>query len=401
MSAWRDSFPFLAAESLAFLDSAASAQKPAVVLEAMKIFAQTRYANIHRGVHTLAEASTAAYENARAAVANFIGAADPAEIVFTSGTTAAVNLAAYSLLESGRLAGGAIVATQLEHHSNFLPWQRAAAKADRKFIVAPVQKNGELDTEKLKEIFKKEKVSLLAITHVSNVLGTVVPLQEIIALAHAEGALVFVDGAQAVAHLPVNVAQLGADFYAFSGHKLYGPTGIGALYMRPALAAQLPPAALGGGMVARVGETFQNTTWAPPPYRFEAGTPPIVEAVGLHEAINFVSSIGFEKISAHERELGKYLFEKISAVPGIKIYGPPPQHIGVFSFNLGDIHPHDVGSILSAQGVAVRVGHHCAQPLMAALGIQGCVRASLGLYNTHADIDRLAAALVLAHQKLS
>lgn len=404
MNNWRAQFPYFGGQGpvQAFLDSAASAQKPAVVLGAMAKFAATRYANTHRGVHGLAEAATQDFEAARTAAAQFIGAKAPESVIFTAGTTAGVNLAAYSLWQGGFVPQGAhIVATLLEHHSNFLPWQRLAAQVGGQLHVAPLTLQGELDLGALEKIFKANKISILALTHVSNVTGQVLPVREIVKMAHEHGALVFVDGAQAVAHQALNVEELGADFYAFSAHKLYGPTGIGVLYLRPGLGDKLPPYMVGGGMVHRVGATAGETTWAPLPYRFEAGTPAIIEAIGLHEAIKFVSEIGWNKIISHEKDLIGKLLQALGKVPDLKIYATPRDRIGVVSFNLGEIHPHDVGSILSSQGVAVRVGHHCAQPLMAHWSIAGCVRASLGLYNNEADVDALVAGLMLAHKKLS
>jgi cysteine desulfurase/selenocysteine lyase len=457
----RSQFPIFKAKNFpkSFLDSAASAQKPACVLEAMDKFARTRYANIHRGVHSLAEASTAAYEGARESVAKFIDAPKVESIVFTGGTTASVNLAAFCLTHSFVKRGDTIVTTALEHHSNYLPWQRAVEEGIQ-LVTLPISLMGELNFSALEERLKMG-AKLLAITHASNVLGNVLPLKEITALAHKHGCLVFVDGAQAVPHMPVSVSELDCDFYAFSGHKLYGPTGVGVLYIRSEIAGMLPPFMLGGGMVNRVGENFSETAWAPPPQCFEAGTPPIIEAVGLASAIDFVQKIGFEKIVRREAELTAYALERLKEVPDITIYGQEsglrpsvrslshaqnivkcsltqglrrddsggkgsasqgeygaqpqlnptpsgrgrgvgdvPARIGVISFNLQNLHPHDVGSILSAHGVAVRVGHHCAQPLMKSLGILGCVRASIGMYNDESDIDRLIEGLELARKKL-
>lgn len=403
MSDWRRQFPYFAtAGAAAYLDSAATGQKPEAVLTAMHQFAAERYGNIHRGVHSLAEASTAAYEAARQKVAAFVGAQSAEEIVFTAGTTAGVNIAAESLRRGGFLPQGAcILVTQLEHHSNFLPWQRLAADVGGKLLIAPITPQGDLDMPALEKLFVQHKIAVFAFAHVSNVLGTVLPVKELAALARKHGAISFVDGAQAVAHLPVQEAQAGVDFYAFSAHKLYGPTGIGVLYIRSTVGEKLPPALLGGGMVHRVGADFASTTWAPPPARWEAGTPPIVEAVGLHAAVDFVAQCGFEKIAAHETQLTQKLIEALSEIKGLTMYGRPQNRVGVVAFNVGDLHPHDVGSILSAQGVAVRVGHHCAQPLMQHLGIAACVRASLGLYNNAQDIDALVRGLHTAQKKFA
>jgi cysteine desulfurase/selenocysteine lyase len=408
-SPWRKEFPAFHKKNADgkasfFLDSAASAQKASSVIDAMDIFVKNSYANTHRGVHGLAEAATNAYENARAAVVRFLSISDPANIVFTAGTTASINIAALSLLRSGFIPDGStIVATTLDHHSNLLPWMQIAEDAKSrnvKFLVAPLNSNAEISLEELEEIFKENKVSVLAITHVSNVTGVILPIKKIIALAHRYGALVLVDGAQSVPHIKVDLGDLRPDFYVFSGHKLYGPTGIGVLYVAESLAKKLKPAFLGGGMVGRVGDSFSSTTWAPLPHLFEAGTPPIIEAVGLHTAINFVDSVGFDKIEMHEEVLFDYLLKRLEEIPEIKIYARPKQKVGVVAFNLSDYHPHDVGSILASMGVAVRVGHHCAQPLMKHFGILGCVRASLGLYNNSADVDALIEGLLLVNKKM-
>ncbi len=407
MNPWRAQFPFFAqanssGEARVYLDSAASAQKPEVVLAAMDAFAREHYASVHRGVHRLTEDATAQYERTREVLAEFIGAENATGVIFTKGTTEGLNLAAGTLLEGGLLPRGAtILATALEHHSNFLPWARAAERVGGCLKVWPITPEGELQHGWLEENLRGKKVALLALTAASNVLGTLPKLKEIIQMAHVHGALVCIDGAQRVAHQAIDVQDVGADFFAFSAHKLYGPTGIGVLYIRPELAEKLPPWQLGGGMVHRVEESFSQTTFAPPPHRFEAGTPPIVEAVGLRAAVEFVKEVGFEKIRAHEEALMQKLLQKLCSVEGLTLYGAPPERIGVAAFNLKGLHAHDVGSILSSEGVAVRVGHHCAQPLMSALGITACVRASLGIYNTEADVDALVRGLEKAKQKLS
>lgn len=395
---WRGQFPFIKSNRVAaYLDSAASAQKPACVLAAIDEFYKKSYGNTHRGVHAATERATAAYEAARATVAKFIGAASVENVIFTHGTTESLNMAAWSFGEVFLKKGDTIVVTVAEHHSNFLPWARLAEQKGASLEVLPLMAAGEFDWVAYEKVLAKGNVKLVAVTHVSNVMGSVMPLEKIVVAAHAVGAKVIADGAQAVAHLPVDVQELGVDAYAFSGHKLYGPTGVGVLVLSPAVAESLPPYMLGGGMVHRVGVV--GSTFAPVPYRFEAGTPPIAEAVGLAAAIKFVEGIGFEKIGAHEKELTEVLLRKLSAVEGMKIYGSPAERVGVVAFNVGEIHPHDVGTLLDQKGVAVRVGHHCAQPLMSALGIPACVRASVGLYNNLGDVEKLVAAVEYAKKK--
>lgn len=368
-------------------------------MRAMERAATENYANIHRGVHGLAEAATASYEAARDAVRNFIGAGCHDSVVFTQGATASINLAAYSLGKTVFKKGDTILVSSLEHHANYLPWLRLAEELGTRLKEIPITPQGDLDMAAL-EAGLKSGAKLLAITYASNVLGTVPALKEIIALAHSHGCIVVVDAAQAVAHMPVSAQELDADLLAFSGHKLYGPTGIGALFVKPEIAEKMAVWQVGGGMVNKVGESFEKTTWAPFPYRFEAGTPPIIEVAGLKAAIDFVQKIGFKRIIEHEKELLAYALSRLEKIPGLKLYGAPSRRIGVISFNLGEAHPHDVGSILGAHGVAVRVGHHCAQPLMKELGIMGCVRVSLGLYNNKSDIDRLIGGLELCGERL-
>jgi cysteine desulfurase / selenocysteine lyase len=399
MSLYRKDFPYFAQpEALAaFLDSAASAQKLGCVLERMEQLARVRYANIHRGVHSLAEGATAAYESARETLANFIGASSAASFVFTSGTTHSLNIVAHGLGRGVLPKGATILVSAYEHHSNYLPWQRLASDIGGQLKVLHLNPRGEIELPAL-ELELRSGAALVAISHVSNVLGVVSPIAEVAALARRYGAIVVVDGAQAVSHLPVDVAALDVDFYAFSGHKLYGPTGVGGLYIAPPWQERLPPMMLGGGMVHRVGLT--ESSWAPAPYRFEAGTPPILEAVGLAAAADYLTQVGWPQIQAHEAQLMGYLQERLERVKRIKIYGSPAHRVGAISFNIGSAHPHDVGSVLAARGVAVRVGHHCAQPLMAHLGIPACVRASLGIYNTPQEIDYLISALEEAATRL-
>jgi cysteine desulfurase / selenocysteine lyase len=398
MHFWRRQFPFIRHNVVgAYLDSAASCQKPDSVLAAMDRFYRQSYGNTHRGVHRATERATAAFEAARATVAGFIGAS-PESVVMTHGATNGLNIAAYAFAEAFLKPKDVVLSSVLEHHSSFLPWQRAAKVKGATLKLLPLTASGELDLQAFHEALKAGGVKIVALSHASNVLGSVLPIGEIVSAAHASGAYVIVDGSQIVAHRPVNVVELGVDAYAFSAHKLYGPTGIGALYLNSAFSDKLPPFELGGGMVGRV--ELDQTTFAPVPYRFEAGTPPIAEAVGFAEAVRFVQKIGFARLRAHEEALLSYMLTALRAIPGLTLYGDPADRVGVVAFNLDGIHPHDAGTLLDAQGVAVRVGHHCAQPLMDALGIPACMRASLGAYNTSTDIDCLIRALKFTQKKL-
>jgi len=398
MSDFRAQFPFFTLDSqrTAYLDSAASAQKPACVIEAMSDFYKSSYANIHRGVHSQMQKATDAYEAARKATADFVNAPEGACTVFTRGTTEALNLVAHCYGQTHVGEGDGIALATYEHHSNFLPWVNLAQQRGASVELIGLTEEGQLDMQSAQTIFAKGNIKILAIAHISNVLGVISPLEQLIELAHRHGAVVVVDGAQAVAHKPVDFQKLKADFYAFSAHKLYGPTGIGALIMAPGVADKLPPYQFGGGMV-HIAD-LKKATWAPAPYRFEAGTPPIAEAVGMHKAIEFVKNIGWKKIEAHEAELTALLLERLQQLGFVKIYGPLENRIGVVSFNIGEVHPHDVGTILDQDGVAVRVGHHCAQPLMRHYGIDAMVRASIGLYNDINDIDRLVESVKKAHR---
>jgi cysteine desulfurase/selenocysteine lyase len=375
---------------LAYLDSAATAQKPLVVVDAMRDFYLTSNANIARSVHQLGEEATAAYERTREVVRRFINAGSADEIVFTAGTTASLNLVAQAWGAATLQAGDEIVLTLMEHHSNIVPWQMVAHRAGAVLRVVPLTPDGALDLNAYRGLLTS-RTRIVALSHVSNVLGTVNPVAELTDLAHRAGAVVVVDGAQAVPHIPVDVRALDCDFYAFSGHKLYGPTGIGVLYGRKKLLDRMPPWQGGGGMIETV--TFDATTWAPPPGRFEAGTPPIAEAVGLMAAIRYLQGIGSEAIQAHEEALLAYATGRLAEIPGLQLFGTAPGKIGVLSFVLGEIHPHDLGTILDANGVSVRAGHHCCQPLMKHLKLPATVRASLGVYNTREDVDQLVAGL--------
>ncbi|TFH66760.1 MAG: cysteine desulfurase [Gemmatimonadales bacterium] len=397
----REDFPVLARRArgkrLAYLDSAASAQKPAAVIEAVRDYYAEHHSNVHRGVHILSEEATAAYEGARETARRFLNAASVEEILFTGGTTAGVNLVAQSWAGANLGPGDEVILTTFEHHSNLVPWQVAAQRAGAALRVVPLEPNGSLDLAAYDALLGP-RTRLVAVSHASNVLGTVAPLAEMTRMAHAVGALVFVDGAQSAPHFQVDVQVLDCDFYALSGHKLYGPTGIGVLFGRADLLGEMAPWQTGGGMIERV--EFETTTWAPPPARFEAGTPPIAGAIGLGAAMDYVDSIGFGAISEHEQDLLAYLTARLLEVPGLTIHGTAPGKIGVVSFTLGDIHPHDVATVVDAHGVAVRAGHHCAQPLMRHLGVSATVRASIGLYNTRTDVDQLVEALHEAQRRL-
>jgi len=396
----RADFPILARQvrgrRLAYLDSAATAQKPAAVIDAIAGFYRTSNGNIARSVHQLGEEATAAYERSREAVRRFLNAGSSDEIVLTAGTTASLNLVAQTWGAATLQPGDEVLLTLMEHHSSIVPWQLVAHRAGAVIRVVPLTGDGALDLDGYRSLLSP-RTRVVAVSHVSNVLGTVNPVAEMAALAHRAGAIVVVDGAQAVPHLPVDVRALGCDFYAFSGHKLYGPTGIGALYGRKQLLDRMPPWQGGGGMIETVA--FEGSTWAPPPARFEAGTPPIAEAAGLAAAIEYLERLGFDAIASHEQDLLAYATARLGEVPGLRVFGTVPGKIGVLSFVLGEIHPHDLGTILDANGVSVRAGHHCCQPLMRHLNVQATVRASLGLYNDRKDIDQLVDALQEARQR--
>ncbi len=397
----RADFPILErsirGKRLAYLDSAASAQKPMTVIESMREYYAEHHSNVHRGVHLLSEEATTAFEGARDTARRFLNASLAEEIIFTSGTTAGVNLVAQSWGRSNLGPGDEVVVTTFEHHSNLVPWQVATQQAGASLRVVPLDSHGALDLGEYERLLGP-RTRLVAVSHASNVLGTVAPIAEMTAMAHQVGALVFVDGAQAAPHFPIDLQALDCDFYALSGHKLYGPTGIGVLYGRAELLSQMTPWQTGGGMIQRV--EFEGSTWAPPPARFEAGTPPIAEAVGFAAAMDYLSRIGFQAISDHEQTLLTYLTEQLETVPGITIFGTAPGKIGVVSFGLDGVHPHDVATVVDTHGVAVRAGHHCAQPLMRHLGVSATLRASLGLYNTRADVDQLVVALGDARRRL-
>lgn len=375
---------------LVYLDSAATAQKPAPVIAALTDFLAHRNANVHRGVHELSQRATDAYDVARERTRRFLGAAESEEIIFTSGTTASINLVAQSWGRRFLTPGDEILLSELEHHSNIVPWQLIRDFTGAVIKAVPVTDEGELDLAAFEKLLSK-RTRLVAVTQVSNVLGTVTPIRQIAERAHSVGALLLVDGAQSVAHVPIDVQQLGVDFFAFSGHKLYGPTGIGVLYGRRELLDRMPPWQGGGGMIGRV--RFEETTYAPVPYRFEAGTPPIAEAIGLAAAMDYLASLPAEALAAHERAVIRYAERRLAEVPGVRVLGRPAERLGAVSFTVEGVHPHDVGTILDHEGIAVRAGHHCAQPLMQRLGVPATVRASFGLYNTAGEVDALIAGL--------
>jgi cysteine desulfurase/selenocysteine lyase len=391
----RADFPILRTTArgkpLVFLDSAASAQKPRAVLEAMQHFYETSYANVHRGVYELSERATQAFEGARGKVARFIGAAEAREIVFVRGTTEAINLVAHGIARSALGPGDEVLISELEHHSNIVPWQIACAERGAKLRVVGIDDRGDLRLDELDKLLGP-RTRILALAHVSNALGTINPVREIVKLAHERGVPVLLDGAQAVPHQRVDVQELACDFYAFSSHKLFGPTGVGVLYGRAERLEALPPYQGGGDMILSV--RFEASTYQGIPYKFEAGTPDIAGVVGLGAAIDYVSQLGLDAISAHERELLHYANESLARVPGLRLIGTAREKAAVISFVLEGIHAHDVGTILDQHGIAVRTGHHCAQPVMQRYGIPATVRASFALYNTRADVDALVGGLL-------
>lgn len=384
----RHNFPILSekiyGKPLVYLDNAATTQKPQCVLDKIVEMYATQNANIHRGVHYLSQQATLAHEAARQTIATFIGAHDVNEIVFTRGTTESINLLATVFTERFCQPDDEIVITQMEHHSNIVPWQMAAERHRLRLRIAPINERGDLRLDELEKLLNN-RTRLVAVAHVSNVLGTINPVKRIIEMAHAHGAKVLVDGAQAVAHLPVDVTDLDADFYAFSGHKIYGPTGIGVLYGKADLLDALPPYQGGGEMIQNV--TFAQTTYNELPYKFEAGTPDFVGSVALAEALNYMDSIGRSAIFAYEDDLLRYAEQRLREIPNMRIFGTSDAKSSVISFLVGNVHPYDLGMLLDKTGVAVRTGHHCAQPLIDLLGIPGTVRASFALYNTTDEID--------------
>jgi cysteine desulfurase/selenocysteine lyase len=390
----RADFPILAqsihGKPLVYLDSAASAQRPRAVLEAIEHYETRLHSNVHRGVHALSQRATEAYEGARETVRRFINARSTREIVFVRGTTEAINLVAQSWGRENLRAGDEVLITRLEHHANIVPWQLACQASGARLVAAPITRRGELDLDAVAGCLSA-RTRLVAVAHVSNALGSVLPVAEITRLAHARGIPVLLDGAQAIAHTAVDVQALGCDFYVFSGHKVYGPTGIGALYGREELLAAMPPWQGGGDMILSV--SIEQSTWNDLPWKFEAGTPNISGAIGLGAALQYVESLGREAIAAHEHALASQATERLRAIPGLTLIGTARDKAAVVSFVLAGVHPHDIGTILDSEGVAIRTGHHCAMPVMDFFGIPATARASFACYNTPADVDALCAAL--------
>jgi cysteine desulfurase / selenocysteine lyase len=392
----RASFPALEREvngrPVAYLDSGASAQRVLASIQAVDRYERSHHSNVHRGSHTLSAEATAAYEGARATVADHVGATDRREVIFVRNATEAINLVARAWGDANLGAGDRVVLTEMEHHSNIVPWQQLAERVGAEIDWVPVGEDGLLDMGAYAELLERGP-KLVAVAHVSNVLGTENPIAEIARLAHDAGALVLADGAQAAPKLPLNVSELGVDFYALTGHKLYAPTGIGALWTRLDLLRQMPPFLGGGSMIRKV--TKEGTTYANPPARFEAGTPAIAQAIGMASALRWLDALGMEAVREHEREITDYALASLAELPGLRIFGPPrgPERLGPVSFELEGVHAHDVSEILDRHGVAVRAGHHCAQPLMDRLGIAATTRASFGVYTTPVEIDRLVEGL--------
>ena len=397
----RQDFPILSKKingsPLVYLDSGATAQKPKQVIDAISDYYQTQNANIHRGVHQLSQEITIAYENARATVQKHLNAALSEEIIFTSGTTESINLVASSFGKKYIKSGDEIIISEMEHHSNILPWQLLCEEKGAVLKIIPINQKGELRIDEYKKLLSS-KTKIVAVTHISNTLGTINPVKEIIALAHEKNIPVLIDGAQAVPHMEVDVQALDADFYCFSGHKLYGPTGVGILYGKGKWLNEMPPYKVGGGTIKTV--TFKKTEYADLPLKFEAGTPHIAGGIGLAAAIDYVNEIGLENISAYEQELLEYATLKLSAIEGLRIIGTAKEKASVISFVIEEVHPLDIGTILDKQGIAVRTGHHCTQPLMEHFGIPGTIRASLVFYNTKEEIDALVKGILKAIKML-
>ena len=391
----RADFPILSqtvrGKPLVFLDSAASAMKPRAVIDAMVGAMETQYANIHRGAHWMSERTTEAFEATRDSVARLMNAASRNDIVFTRNSTEAINLVAHSYGRGVMKPGEAVVISEMEHHSNIIPWQFLRDAHGIELRVAKVTDSGELDMQSLADLLADGRVGLVAITHMSNVLGTYTPAEQIISLAHTHGAKVLLDGSQAVVHRQIDVQALDVDFYAWTGHKLYGPTGIGVLYGKPELLEAMPPFMGGGDMISSV--TFDHSTWARVPHKFEAGTPAILEGIGLNAAIGYVESIGYPAIAAHEAALTEHALARLATVEGLTVVGCAQDRGGVISFTLDGAHSHDVATLLDQSGIAVRAGHHCAEPLMHRFGLDSTARASFGLYTTFEEIDFLADTL--------
>lgn len=390
----REDFPILSrtvyGKPLVYLDNGATTQKPRCVVDAITEEYYSVNANVHRGVHFLSQKATELHEAARETVKNFINAADSREIVFTRGTTESINLLAFSFGEAFLKEGDEIIVSEMEHHSNIVPWQMLCERKGVRLRVIPINDRGELIMDEFRNLFN-EHTRLVSVAHVSNVLGTVNPVREIVRIAHSHDVPVIIDGAQSIPHIPVDVRELDADFYVFSGHKIYGPTGIGVLYGKEKWLDRMPPYQGGGEMIQNV--SFEKTTYNELPYKFEAGTPDYIGSNAMAVALNYVSSIGMDKIETYEHELTKYAMQKMSEIEGIRIFGTAEEKSSVISFLVGNIHHLDMGTLLDRLGIAVRTGHHCAEPLMRRLGIEGTVRASLSFYNTKDEIDALVAGI--------
>lgn len=399
----RQDFPILSQQvngkPLVYLDSAASSQKPLVVIEAMNTYYREYNANVHRGIYTISEKASEAYETARKKIGRFINARSWREVIFTRNATESINLVAYSWGLAHLRAGDVIITSEMEHHANLVPWQQVAARTGAVVRYIPVDEHGYLDMAAFDTMLTPE-VKLVAITQMSNVLGTLTPIGDIVNKAHAIGALVLLDGAQAVPHMPTDVQAFECDFLAFSGHKMLGPTGIGVLWARREILSEMPPFMTGGDMIKKV--TLAGSDWNELPWKFEAGTPAIAEAVGLGYAVDYLKELGMYNIRRHEIELTSYAFERLHHVEGIRIYGPrdPTARGGAVTFTLGDVHPHDIAAVLDSEGIAIRAGHHCAMPLHDKLGLQATARASFYVYNDHSDVDRLAEGLDKARELL-
>nr|WP_295738967.1 cysteine desulfurase [uncultured Acidocella sp.] len=391
----REDFPILSqkvhGKPFVFLDSGASAQKPKQVIEAMRFVVEEQYANVHRGLHYMSEKASDAYEAVRDKVAELINAGSRDEIVFTRNATESVNLVAYTWGRSALKPGDAVAVSEMEHHANLVPWQMLRDAHGTELRIVKITDSGELDWDSLEQVFADGKVKLLSLTHMSNVLGTYTPVERLAKFAHERGAMLMLDGAQAIVHRAVDVRAIDADFYVFSGHKLYGPTGIGVLWAKPEILAEMPPFMGGGDMIASVG--YQKSTWAKPPHRFEAGTPAIIETIGLGAAIDYVRNVGFAAIAEHERHLTEHALATLSRIEGLRILGSAQDRGGVISFVMKDAHAHDIATLLDRQGIAVRAGHHCAEPLMGRLGVTSTARATFGLYTLPEEIDALATGL--------
>ena len=390
----RRDFPILSRDvrgkKLVYLDNAATSQKPQAVIDSLSRYYELENANIHRGVHFLSELATKEHERARELVREFINAADSKEIIFVRGTTEAINLVAQTYGRANVSAGDEVLITAMEHHSNIVPWQLLCEEKKATLRVAPIDDNGELRLDEFEKLLSP-RTKIVAAAHVSNALGTINPLAKIIELAHAKNIPVVVDGAQAVPHMKVDVRALDADFYAFSAHKMFGPLGIGVLYGKAALLEAMPPYQGGGDMISSV--TFEKTTYNKLPFKFEAGTPDVSGAIGLGAAIEYLNAIGIDRIAEYEHDLVAYAAQRIASVPGVRLIGTPKQRAGVISFVIEGVHPHDVGTILDQEGIAVRTGHHCAQPIMQRFGIPATVRASLAFYNTKEEVEALAQGI--------